>query len=183
MKVDSVKNNRRALFALLLCSGFIASHPLTVFASSNEVQATQQQNLTVSGVVKDNAGEPVIGASIAVKGGTTGTISDIDGKFSLNVAKGAILEVSFIGYKTQEFKIDSSKSLNIVLKDDTEMLDEVVVVGLCTDICVMANATLIRTAMPNTPVRVDASCCAGSTPEAHRCALEAMKSLQIDIDE
>ena len=125
MKVDSVKNNRRALFALLLCSGFIASHPLTVFASSNEVQATQQQNLTVSGVVKDNAGEPVIGASIAVKGGTTGTISDIDGKFSLNVAKGAILEVSFIGYKTQEFKIDSSKSLNIVLKDDTEMLDEV----------------------------------------------------------
>lgn len=46
MKVDSVKNNRRALFALLLCSGFIASHPLTVFASSNEVQATQQQNLT-----------------------------------------------------------------------------------------------------------------------------------------
>jgi hypothetical protein len=121
MKVDSVKNNRRALFALLLCSGFIASHPLTVFASSNEVQATQQQNLTVSGVVKDNAGEPVIGASIAVKGGTTGTISDIDGKFSLNVAKGAILEVSFIGYKTQEFKIDSSKSLNIVLKDTSRI--------------------------------------------------------------
>lgn len=108
MKVDSVKNNRRALFALLLCSGFIASHPLTVFASSNEVQATQQQNLTVSGVVKDNAGEPVIGASIAVKGGTTGTISDIDGKFSLNVAKGAILEVSFIGYKTQEFNLHYS---------------------------------------------------------------------------
>lgn len=62
-------------------------------------------------------------------------------------------------------------------------IDEVIVVGLCTDICVMANATLIRTAMPNTPVRVDASCCAGSTPQAHRCALEAMKSLQIDIDE
>ncbi|HAP19931.1 cysteine hydrolase [Frisingicoccus caecimuris] len=62
-------------------------------------------------------------------------------------------------------------------------IDEVIVVGLCTDICVMANATLIRTAMPNTPVRVDASCCAGSTPEAHRCALEAMKSLQIEIDE
>ena len=67
MKVDSVKNNRRALFALLLCSGFIASHPLTVFASSNEVQATQQQNLTVSGVVKDNAGEPVLELVLPLK--------------------------------------------------------------------------------------------------------------------
>lgn len=92
MKVDSVKNNRKALFALLLCSGFIASHPLTVLASNNELQTTQQQNLTVSGVVKDNAGEPVIGASIAVKGGTTGTISDIDGKFTLDVAKGLFLK-------------------------------------------------------------------------------------------
>ena len=62
-------------------------------------------------------------------------------------------------------------------------IESIELVGLCTDICVMANATLIRTAMPNTPVRVDASCCAGSTPEAHRCALEAMKSLQIEIDE
>ena len=62
-------------------------------------------------------------------------------------------------------------------------IDEVIVVGLCTDICVMANAVLIRTAKPNTPVRVDGSCCAGSTPEAHRCALEAMKSLQIEVDE
>lgn len=62
-------------------------------------------------------------------------------------------------------------------------IDEVIVVGLCTDICVMANAILIRTAMPGTPVRVDASCCAGSTPEAHRCALNAMRSCQIDIDE
>lgn len=67
--------------------------------------------------------------------------------------------------------------------DRMAAIDEVVVVGLCTDICVMANAILLRTAMPNTPVRIDASCCAGSTPEAHRCALEAMKSCQIDIDE
>lgn len=132
MKVDSVKNNRKALFALLLCTGFIAAHPLTMMADNNEVQATLQQNLTVSGIVKDNAGEPIIGASIAVKGGTTGTISDIDGKFVLNVAKGSVIEVSFIGYKTQEFKIDSAKELNIMLKDDSEMLEEVVVVGYGT---------------------------------------------------
>lgn len=62
-------------------------------------------------------------------------------------------------------------------------IEEVIVIGLCTDICVMANAALIRTAMPNTPIRVDASCCAGTTPEAHECALKAMKALQIEVDE
>ena len=173
MKVDSVKNNRRALFALLLCSGFIASHPLTVFASSNEVQATQQQNLTVSGVVKDNAGEPVIGASIAVKGGTTGTISDIDGKFSLNVAKGAILEVSFIGYKTQEFKIDSSKSLNIVLKDDTEMLDEVVVVGY---------GTMRKKDLTGSVVQINPSKIADQNPTSVQDVLRGTPGLQIGYD-
>ena len=173
MKVDSVKNNRRALFALLLCSGFIASHPLTVFASSNEVQATQQQNLTVSGVVKDNAGEPVIGASIAVKGGTTGTISDIDGKFSLNVAKGAILEVSFIGYKTQEFKIDSSKSLNIVLKDDTEMLDEVVVVGY---------GTMRKKDLTGSVVQINPTKIADQNPTSVQDVLRGTPGLQIGYD-
>lgn len=173
MKVDSVKNNRRALFALLLCSGFIASHPLTVFANSNEVQATQQQNLTVSGVVKDNAGEPVIGASIAVKGGTTGTISDIDGKFSLNVAKGAILEVSFIGYKTQEFKIDSSKSLNIVLKDDTEMLDEVVVVGY---------GTMRKKDLTGSVVQINPTKIADQNPTSVQDVLRGTPGLQIGYD-
>lgn len=62
-------------------------------------------------------------------------------------------------------------------------LDGIEVIGLCTDICVMANAVLLRTAMPNTPITVVASCCAGSTPEAHKTALEAMKSLQIDVEE
>lgn len=62
-------------------------------------------------------------------------------------------------------------------------LDGIEVIGLCTDICVMANAVLLRTALPDTPIRVIASCCAGSTPEAHKVALEAMKSLQIDVEE
>ncbi len=62
-------------------------------------------------------------------------------------------------------------------------IDEVIIVGLCTDICVLANAMMVRTALPDTPVTVDATCCAGSTPEAHRHALEAMKSCQIDIIE
>ena len=62
-------------------------------------------------------------------------------------------------------------------------LEGIEVVGLCTDICVMANAVLLRTAMPDIPITVDASCCAGSTPEAHKIALQAMKSLQIDVVE
>ena len=66
--------------------------------------------------------------------------------------------------------------------DRMAAIDEVILVGLCTDICVLANAILVRTGMPNTLVTVDASCCAGSTPEKHRNALEAMKSCQIDIE-
>ena len=75
-----------------------------------------------------------------------------------------------------------SKDLAEILKQE-ENIEEITFVGLCTDICVMANAVLLRTAMPNTPITVIASCCAGSTPEAHKTALEAMKSLQIDIEE
>lgn len=62
-------------------------------------------------------------------------------------------------------------------------LEGIEIVGLCTDICVMANAVLLRTAMPNTPITVIASCCAGSTPEGHETALKAMKVLQIDVEE
>ena len=62
-------------------------------------------------------------------------------------------------------------------------LEGIEIVGLCTDICVMANAVLLRTAMPDIPITVTASCCAGSTPEAHENALKAMKSLQIDVEE
>lgn len=88
-----------------------------------------QQNGTASGVVKDALGETVIGASVMVKGTTNGTITDFDGNFSLsNVKKGDIIVVSFVGYKTQEVAWNG-QSLNIVLKDDAQALEEVVVVG------------------------------------------------------
>lgn len=173
MKIDLVRNNRKALFALLLCSGFIATHPLAAMASNNEVQATQQSNLKVSGIVKDNMGEPVIGASIAVKGGTTGTISDIDGKFTLNVSKGAVIEVSFIGYKTQEFKIDSSKELNIVLKDDAEMLQEVVVVGY---------GTMRKKDLTGSVVQINPTKLADQNPTSVQDVLRGTPGLQIGYD-
>lgn len=84
----------------------------------------------VRGTVIDQAGESVIGASIQVKGTTQGTITDIDGKFSLGVPdKKSVIVVSFIGYATKELQVDTSKPMSIVLEEDTKVLDEVVVVG------------------------------------------------------
>ena len=101
MKVDSFKNNRKALFALLLCSGFIATHPLAVMAESESYSVQNvQQKQTVSGIVKDSSGEPIIGASVLEKGTTNGTITDLDGKFTLSVSSNAVLQISYIGYKT-----------------------------------------------------------------------------------
>ena len=135
MNLNSFKRNRKALTALLLCTGFIATHPLAAFAEEGvpAVQMVQQQKQTVSGIVKDAAGDPIIGANIREKGNpSNGTITDIDGNFSIKVAPGATLEVSFIGYKTVEVKATSGKPLNVTLVDDTEMLEEVVVIGYGT---------------------------------------------------
>lgn len=98
---------------------------LTLFSFSVAVA-----QVLVRGTVVDQTGESVPGASIQIKGGTQGTITDLDGKFSLNAPnKKSILVVSFIGYVTQEMQVDSSKPMSIVLKEDTKTLDEVVIVG------------------------------------------------------
>ena len=77
----------------------------------------------------DIKGEPVIGASVLVKGAGTGTVTDVDGNFTLDAPADALLAVSYIGYKTQEVKVGNKNSYSIQLQDDTEVLDEVVVVG------------------------------------------------------
>ena len=90
------------------------------------------QNITVKGVVKDGTGETVIGASVVVKGTINGTITGIDGDFSIpNVEKGAVIQISFVGYVTQEVKWNGTP-INVTLKDDTKALDEVVVVAFGT---------------------------------------------------
>ena len=90
------------------------------------------QQITVQGVVKDQTGETVIGASVMEKGTTNGTITGIDGDFSLNMSPNGTLVVSFVGYKTQEVQVKGQKQLQVVLSEDTEMLDEVVVIGYGT---------------------------------------------------
>ena len=129
MKFDLFKNNRRVLAALLLCSGFIAIQPM---AGANELNGAsadgiQQQKRQISGVVKDASGESVIGASVVEKGTTNGTITNLEGKFTLSVAPGATLEISYVGYKSQS--LVAKPDMNIILEEDSETLDEVVVVG------------------------------------------------------
>lgn len=96
---------------------------------STSLPVTQQNERTIKGVVKDATGETVIGANVSVVGTTIGTVTDIAGNFSLKVPAGATLKISFIGYKDVKVKITNQQVLDIVLQDDSQALDEVVVVG------------------------------------------------------
>ena len=119
--------------AMILCSWLVASPSTLMAADGVEItQNVNQQQITVKGTVVDVNGESIIGASIAVKGGTTGTITDIDGNFSLSMPANAQLVVSFIGYERQFLTPKAGQSLKIVLKEDNKVLDEVVVVGYGT---------------------------------------------------
>lgn len=88
------------------------------------------QSITVNGVVKDKTGESVIGANVLIKGTTNGTITDFDGNFTLQANKNDILVISFIGYQSQELPVSSQ--MNITLSDDTQILEDVVVIGYGT---------------------------------------------------
>lgn len=93
---------------------------------------SQQKKNKVTGIVKDANGEPVIGANVMVKGQSIGTITDIDGRFVLDAPANAVLQITYIGYVADEVKVSGKKELTIILKEDTETLDEVVVVGYGT---------------------------------------------------
>lgn len=91
--------------------------------------SSSQQKKTITGTIVDPSGMPVIGANVMIKGTTNGTITDMDGKFSLEVSKESVLVVSYIGYANQEIKVGNQTNLSIALKEDAEALDELVVVG------------------------------------------------------
>jgi len=116
------------LFLASMYGGVANAIPVESVAGVENIQ----QNETATGVVKDALGETVIGASVIVKGTTNGTITDFDGNFSLpGVKKGDIIQISFVGYQTQEVAWNGTP-LNIILADDTQALEEVVVVGFGT---------------------------------------------------
>lgn len=132
MKNEFLKfSSKRILFSAAMASALCVGSPQQAFANVNEVQAIMQAG-TVKGTVVDATGEPIIGANIMVKGTTNGCITDIDGNFSLSNAKGTLV-ISFIGYKSQEIVVKGNETnLKVVLAEDSEMLDEVVVVGYGT---------------------------------------------------
>lgn len=129
----------RAMFlgaTMFLASiGMASANPSTDTFGSNEpnpvVASPQQAKHTIKGVVEDALG-PIAGANVVEKGTTNGTITDMDGNFSLEVSPNSILVVSYIGYKDQEIPVNNQTSFNIKLAEDSQALDEVVVVGYGT---------------------------------------------------
>ena len=98
-------------------------------SSVSSVSGVQQNQKTVTGVILDESGLPVIGANVVEKGTTNGTITDAEGRFSLNVASNATLIISYIGYVQSEISVKNKTSVSITMKEDAELLDEVVVIG------------------------------------------------------
>lgn len=118
--------------SLALCMPFSSLVYANAAKGVNSVQIAEQTK-TIHGTIIDETGEPMIGVSVLVKGTTVGTITDFDGKFSLDVPAGKnTLEVSYIGYKNQTITIGNNTQLNIKLQPDTQALDEVVVIGYGT---------------------------------------------------
>ena len=123
-------SNNKILTAIAIASLFIGSSKIKAIEtySENSFGVTEQmQAQTARGIVVDQNGEPIIGASILEKGTTNGVTTDLYGKFSLNVKRGATLVISYIGYKTQEISATGSASINVLKKNDTKMIEEEVV--------------------------------------------------------
>lgn len=129
----------KAVLKVTTCLFLAASasvSPAFAFPEMTETMGTevvQQQTVTITGVVKDKEGEPVIGANVLEKGTSNGVITNVDGEYVLKVKDSkSVLVISYIGYKTQEVVVGTHRKINITLQDDTELLDEVVVIGYGT---------------------------------------------------
>ncbi len=120
----------KTLMTAAICALFLGGGQVIAHAAEAPVVQEVQQTTNITVTVVDSKGEPIIGANVVEKGTTNGSITDVSGKANLNVKKGATLQISFVGYQTQEVKAQSN--MRITLKDDNELLDEVVVVGYGT---------------------------------------------------
>lgn len=143
-------NSKRRQLPLLIGAMFLLTVPGRVFASNvnemttlkensmqNPLVKVEQQNqkgtvIKVTGVVLDETGEPITGANVVEKGTTNGTITDINGSFTLSVGANSTLDISYIGYNKQEIKVEGRQQLSIRLQEDSKALDEVIVIGYGT---------------------------------------------------
>lgn len=138
MRKELIFQNSMKISSCLLATAFsVLVSP--AFAADAQVNGKDNvsvhetlQSKTVTGVVVDAAGVPVIGANVIVKGTTVGTITDFDGNYSLEVPENAVLQISYIGYLTEEVTVGNKSSINVTLKEDSQALDELVVVGYGT---------------------------------------------------
>src|SRR5690554_3382706 len=113
-------NKRTKVFLITILSGL-----LMVLSVSAQTGTT----INVRGTITDVAGEPIIGANILIQGTSSGTVTDFDGNFLLQAPANGALEVSYIGYQPQTVSINNRTTINIVLDEDTELLEELVVIG------------------------------------------------------
>lgn len=124
---------KASVFCLLLTAFTVVKAADVEPVSANTVAGVTivQQNGRVTGVVRDETGEPIIGANVIIKGTATGTITDLDGNYALEgIPADATLQFSYIGYIPQEVRVGSQSTINVVLREDTQTLDEVVVTAL-----------------------------------------------------
>lgn len=134
MKRSLFSASAKHLAACVILTVCVCVQPVLADTNQNKTvsEIAQQRGLTVKGSVKDKSGEPIIGANVLEKGTTNGTITDVNGSFSLQVRSGSMLEVSYIGYKSQTLTAHGGSAMRIVLSEDTQMVDEVVVIGYGT---------------------------------------------------
>ena len=132
MNLISIRKKRRPAIALLLCTGLLGACPPDAVADAGEQSKSPVKRTLVGTVTDASTGETLIGVNVIIKGTTQGTVTDLDGKFSIEVTGKDEIEISYIGYKTQTIEVGDLGILNVKMEGDNEVLDEVVVVGAGT---------------------------------------------------
>ena len=126
---------KKLLCTVPLMAGALLTNTFVAQAAeleSESIASIQQQTITVSGVVMGSDGEPLMGVNVVEKGTTNGTITDLDGKYTLNVGSNAVLQFSYISYVSSDIAVNGQRTVNVTMKEDSQNLDEVVVVGYGT---------------------------------------------------
>jgi len=172
MKYANLKKPSLSLFFTMALAAGMTSFPLSTQAAAS-VQDVQQNGI-VNGQVVDKTGEPVIGATIKVNGSNVGTVTDLDGNFELrDVPSGGVLSISYIGYKTLEISYKAGQRINAVIEEDSETLQDVVVVGY---------GTMRKKDLTGSVVQIDPSKIADQNPGSVQDILRGTPGLQIGFD-
>jgi hypothetical protein len=131
--MNNFKRTGKAMSKKILCllaiSLIYSSFGYGYESKSEGIVENQQVKITVQGKVVDSKNEPLIGVSVAVKGTSVGTLTDVDGAYSITVPSGAALTFSYVGYKTQTIVVGNRKTINVTMEESSQMLNEMVVVG------------------------------------------------------